>query len=321
MKFKGIYLIIIIIVIALIYYSWDNKEKKLQFENQYDLVSKYFFKNEKSLEKVDKPILWVHIKYDFNARKWDSFYSRNTLNLNQDYLYLTVRSIIEKCGDYFHVCLINDNSFYKLLPNWSLLNNKCENLAFFADPVRENMRNLGLAQLLYKYGGLIVPSSFVVNRCFSDVYNSLDENTLLVGELANTSNQKSEYYPNSKVLGCKPNCSVISEYISYLENLYLNNLTSSIEFNDLTNDWFINNNKVKLIPAYLLGAQDKYGDIVNIDRLLNNSFINLDDNRYGLYIPADELIKRTKYNWFVYLNIPEILESNTQISKYILISQ
>ena len=58
---------------------------------------------------IKKPIIWVHIPYDINARKWESFFSRNTENLNQDYLYLTLRTIIEKNSNDFHICLINEN--------------------------------------------------------------------------------------------------------------------------------------------------------------------------------------------------------------------
>ena len=40
--------------------------------------------------------------------------------LNADYLYLTIRSIINKCGDDFHVALIDDNSFKMVLDNWTI---------------------------------------------------------------------------------------------------------------------------------------------------------------------------------------------------------
>ena len=36
---------------------------------------------------------------------------------------------------------------------------------------------------------------------------------------------------------------------------------------------------------------------------------------------SDELLKRNNYNWFVYLNINEVLISETQIGNYILISK
>ena len=48
------------------------------------------------------------------------FGSRSSEELNQDYLYLTLRSIIDKCSDYFHVILIDDDSFDTLLEDWNV---------------------------------------------------------------------------------------------------------------------------------------------------------------------------------------------------------
>ena len=292
-----------------------KKETKNNEENGYNLVAKYFI-NEKSVSNIEKPIMWIHIPYDINARKWESFYSRNTLNFNQDYLYLTLRSIINKCGDNFHICLINDNSFEKLLPNWP------KNLAFSSNPIKTNMKNLGLASLLYKYGGLVVPVSFICNKCFNDIYNQIDENTIIVGEFLNKSNLSYKYYPNSKILGCKKNNPFMLKYIKYLENLYANNFTDSVSFEDLTNKWFSNNiNNLLIIKSKYLGIEDDEGNIINIDQLLNNKFIKINKNSYGIYIPSEELLNRTAYNWFVYLNINEVLNSNTQIGQFLLISQ
>ena len=66
---------------------------------ELNIVKKYLL-NENSnitleqLSSIKKPILWVHIDYALNSRKWESFGSRNNKELNQDYLYLTIRSII-----------------------------------------------------------------------------------------------------------------------------------------------------------------------------------------------------------------------------------
>ena len=72
------------------------------------------------LSSIKKPILWIHIDYALNSRKWESFGSRNNKELNQDYLYLTIRSIINKCGQDFHIVLIDDDSIPLLLENWSI---------------------------------------------------------------------------------------------------------------------------------------------------------------------------------------------------------
>ena len=40
------------------------------------------------LTKSNKPIIWIHMVRDINARNWLSFYSRNSTKLNQPYLFI-----------------------------------------------------------------------------------------------------------------------------------------------------------------------------------------------------------------------------------------
>ena len=313
---KAIYSIILILIIGFLFNLWERKQKDNKKLDSYNLVEKFFLSDTKSLATINKPIIWIHVTYDWNARRWETFGSRMNMNLNQDYLYLTLRSIIEKYGNDFHICLINDNSFEKLLPNWPI------NLAFSPEPIREGLRNIGLAQLIYNYGGIIMPVSFIAEKSPINIYESLDESKVIIGELVNRSNTSYKYSPNSKILGCKQGCYLIAEYITYLENLYANNFTNSIQFDNSVNDWFLNfKDKLVVISPELLGAKDNNGRLVDVDRLLNNSFIEFNCNRIGIYIPQDELLKRNNYNWFVYLNIEEVLNSETQIGKNILISQ
>ena len=86
-----------------------------------------------------------------------------TILINQDYIYICVKSIIDRCGDSFHVCIINDDSFEKLLPNWKI------DMTLIDEPILGYMRTLGLMKLMYKYGGLLVPYSFV---CYQDLINT-----------------------------------------------------------------------------------------------------------------------------------------------------
>ena len=41
---------------------------------------------------------------------------------------------------------------------------------------------------------------------------------------------------------------------------------------------------------------------------------------YYFDISKDELLKRNAYNWFVYLNSQQVLQSNTNLGKYLLFS-
>ena len=41
---------------------------------------------------------------------------------------------------------------------------------------------------------------------------------------------------------------------------------------------------------------------------------------YGVLIPADELLKRVKYQWFAVMSSQEILQTNMAVTKYLLLS-
>ncbi len=92
---KYILFFIVLTVIGIFYDKYKLKMETDEKYEQYDIVKKYLL-NDSSLANSDKPIIWIHITYDVNARWWPQFGSRNTKCLNQPYIYLTLRSIIEK---------------------------------------------------------------------------------------------------------------------------------------------------------------------------------------------------------------------------------
>ena len=89
-----------------------SKEDDLNKEFNANSINKYLLEQDEIL-KSSKPILWIHIPREKNARKINNLGSPNSDDLNMPYVYLTVRSIIEKCGKSFTICLIDDDSFKK----------------------------------------------------------------------------------------------------------------------------------------------------------------------------------------------------------------
>ena len=125
-------------------------------------------------------------------------------------------------------------------------------------------------------------------------------------------------------MACRRESAAMKEFSNHLENLNSTNYTSSYDFLDLANNWCeaqIKTGKVIIIPSKQLGINDDDNRLICLDRLMSNKYIKLCSSVYGLYIPQDELLKRTAYNWFVYLPMQEVLVSDTLIGKYLLISQ
>ena len=65
--------------------SYFGNKFKQAFEpsnDEYELIRKYLL-NDSPLYGFNKPKLWIHSKYELNARKWKSFQSRTSTDLNQ----------------------------------------------------------------------------------------------------------------------------------------------------------------------------------------------------------------------------------------------
>ena len=74
---------------------------------------------------------------------------------------------------------------------------------------------------------------------------------------------------------------------------------------------------MNIIDGKLIGVKSIDGSPILIEDLVEEKFLDLDNNVFGIYIPRDEILKRNNYNWFANLSTMEILESNMAISKYI----
>jgi hypothetical protein len=98
------YLFGAIVIIGVGYFSNKIKNTFENRDDEYDIIRKYLL-NDSPRYGFDRPKIWIHSKYEINARKWKDFYSRNTTDLNQPYIHLTIKSIINHCGNDFNICL------------------------------------------------------------------------------------------------------------------------------------------------------------------------------------------------------------------------
>lgn len=311
---------ILVTLIGIWYERWRKANDRREQEKTYELVKQYLL-NDSSLAASSKPLLWIHIPHEINARHWADFYSRNNTNVNKPYLYLTIKSIVDKCGDSFNICLINDDTFDKIIPGWTI------DLERTADPVKCQLRMLALSRVLYYYGGLLVPPSLLCFNNLNDAhYNALNYGAdALVGEFMDT-NVTSEdviYAPNpSLLLGCKKHSEVMKEYGEYLENLISRDYTAQWKFMGSCSSWWtkkVNAGQAALLGADVLGVETPTGPMT-AERLLGSTFYTLAPNAVALYIPEDELSKRLNYRWFERQSPEQVLRGNYLIGMYFLSS-
>ena len=317
--FKNFLIFILLTAIGILYKRYEAKYFPDEELDKYSLVRKYLLNESESM--TGKEILWIHTKHDINSRNWSSFGSRNSRKLNQPYKDLCVESIIRQCGNSFNVCLINDDSLEKLIPEWSI------QLCGLADPIKNNVRQLGLAKLLHSYGGVLIPDSTIMLRNMESIHKEkLSRNDMYVGELVNrnSSSVSHRFFPSHKLMGCRKGSKSMKELIENLEVMISENHNDVVKFEGII-DKHINKlcleGKCGLVCGKSLGVKDKENKVILVNQLLNNSPLNLCMCSLNcIVLPDDEILKRHKYNWFVRLSHRQVLGGDFQVSKFMILS-
>ena len=315
-------LFFILLTIGVFYRRYDDKLIKESKERNDDAIREYLLTDPDSLGAVSvtRPILWIPIVYTYNARKWSSFGSRSSSDLNQPYIYLVVKSIIKYCKDKFHICLVDDNSYKKLMPDWNY------DPQTTPEPVMEYARKLAVVKLLRRYGGMTVPPSFLCMKDLHGIFEQSleDKHSMFVCEEINKScSSTDEYVTGMSVMGCHQESSAMKELEVFIEKKirsdHTRNLGITGEIGSFCND-LIHMEKCSRVNAELLGVRDQNGRRVQVEELLGSSHIDFTSHVYGILIPSDDILSRTSYQWFARLSGEQVLKSNTIIGKYILVA-
>lgn len=308
-------ILIIIIVLAYLYKKYETKYLYQNYDENTD-IRKYLLGEltRDDIGRIRKPLLWIYIPHEYNTRNWLSFGSRSSYELNQPYLYLTTKSIMKHCNNDFHIILIDDNSFPKLIENWP----------YSSTPLDKNKRLFGLMNIIYTYGGLLTPISFVCFKSLIDMYyNGTRNNKMFVVENVNsTALEESKFVPCPCFMGALKNNQVLNEFIGYLKTIIETDYTFENRITGKVPDWLTSQytaGKINVVRGYEVGVMTKDEKPVLVDDLLGTSYLNIDiENSYGIWVPAEQILHRTNYQWFARMSEEQVLLSNVILGKYIL---
>jgi hypothetical protein len=314
-----IILFFILISLGILYQKYLEKQSRTTIFDDYGEIKKYLLKD-KTLDKSKKPILWVHIPYEYNSRNWLSFGSRSSFELNQPYLYLTVKTIIKCCDESFKIVLIDDGSFEKLIPNWNV------NMSLLADPMKCYIRHLALAKLIYNYGGMQVPISFLCFRDLIGLYNrGTNDDSMFVCENydINITSTNKLFYPSACFMGAKKENETVKEFIHFMERTISEDYTAETHFLGEFDKWC--NNKIskgsmRLIPGTDVGTRTVDDEPVTVDTLLGEDYIHFYGKTYGIWIPDKMILKRRHYEWFSRMSPDQIFQSQFILAKYFVLA-
>lgn len=313
-----VFIIGILLLCLFVGQKWKNLMYSDNSKDEYEMIKDYLL-NDSPLYGYNRPKIWIHSTYEINARKWKNFQSRNSTDLNQPYLYLTIQSIIRHCGNDFHVCLIDDESFTKLIPDWDI------DLISVAEPMRSQFRDIAMLQLLYHYGGFIVPNSFLCTKNLIDIYqqntntNTNNNGSWFVVENRSNSKDNVSFLPDIVFTGAIKENEHILSLITVLKSKWNGHFSQEMEFQGFKNHWLqnqIQKKQIQFVNGEYFGIKKKSGKPILLDDLMEEAFLDVDMTKiYGIYIPKDELLKRPKYQWFAILPYEDVLNSNIILSK------
>lgn len=309
----------ILVILGILYRRFEDKNMMEENENNYEAIQNYLL-DRSTLEKSKKPILWIHVPYEYNSRNWLSFGSRSSFDLNQPYLYLTVKSIIKQCDKSFTICIIDDNSLSKLIPGWSI------NMTTISDPILSNMRTLGLMKLIHTYGGMLCPISFLCMKDLIGLYaKGIRNDKMFFCETVNRNVTSTNYdfYPNIHFCGAPKENVTVSKLIDFIQRTMSKDYTAESEFLGNFNRWAntrIQNGEINKISGVDIGVKTVDDTPILVEDLMSQEYLYIYPQTYGILIPSDEILSRLKYEWFARLSHKQVLQSNTIIGNYLLLS-
>jgi hypothetical protein len=292
----------IAIVSVLLYKQYQRSETDFDAREQYRFAQEYFIGDDNIHAR--KPYLWIHAQGELNARSWESFGSRSSTKLNQPYLYFTIKSIADRCKESFNVFLIDDASFAKLVPGWSV------KMDLLPSPLKERYRQFGLTSLLYEFGGVTVPASTLCLHDMQSLFKaSLQKSDAFTVETAVD-------HPDPKFMGSAKKGDGIKKFRDMQGALLKKDLTAETDFMRTLATWCKANTHV--VCGRNVGARKVCGSPVDLSELLGKNEVAFADFMCCLYLPADEILKRPKYAWFARMAVDQITMSDLMIAKYTL---
>ena len=311
--------ILLILGMLVIYEKFSRHSSRLSESKFY----KQYLVTHDDLSGIDvnKPMLWIHVTHDQNARWWRSFYSRNSSFLNQPYQFLTMNSVINKNKNDFNVAVIDDDAFASLLPGWS------HDLSAMADPIRSHIRQVALTKVLAQYGGMLVPSSFACSKPLIEFYRiALGNKDMFVCENQTRSviSSTNVFYPDIGFMGCVPKSPSMMKLNDFVVRNASRSYTDEPEFSGEISRFCASMAKVgdsSIVDGQYVGIKKADSSPVSLEDLFGTDNVKLHNACFGIWLPQRKILDRLKYGYFVRMSSEQIMKSNEFICRAIQASR
>jgi hypothetical protein len=188
------------------------------------------------------------------------------------------------------------------------------------------VRQLAMAKLIYTYGGMNVPISFLCFRDLISLYNrGTNDDTMFVCENydSNITSTTKLFYPSACFMGAKKENETVKEFINFMERTISDDYTAQTKFLGEFDRWCdkkITKGKMRLIPGTDVGTRTVDDEPVTVETLLGEDYIHFYGKMYGIWIPDKMILKRRHYEWFARSSPEQIFESQFILAKYMVLA-
>jgi hypothetical protein len=138
--------------------------------------------------------------------------------------------------------------------------------------------------------------------------------------LARQGERRLAFLPDTRIMGANKNDPIIKEYIQYLkEKIQTPHFSADRDLLGEDSYWCLDQveaGKMNLVGGEIVGSKTKDKKPVLIENLLEEEYLNMSKECVGIAIPDEEVLLRTKYQWFATMDSRQILDSNFILSKY-----
>jgi hypothetical protein len=296
-----VYLILFIVLFLFLNYNYYKQKKRnlLEERKKEELNMEDFFYSPDVLTRSKRRKIWIYIPLEKNCRQWESFGSRSSTFLNLSIIHLCVKSIIDWCSQSYDIIIFTDQDISDILKS------KLD-LSTFSGDVLEKQRELYILEILYEYGGVLLPPTLymrnnlkhqdVIDRWFvCDAFNVHHESF-------------AKHLPSTMITGAPPKDPQLRGYIQYLEQ------DRKVEFSEN----YLKKYNIFVLDGSIFGIKNKEKKSITLDDLMSNKKLNLPEYNVGLYMPYRELLERNLYKWYCKMSQEQVLDTHCAFSYYML---
>ena len=163
-------------------------------------------------------------------------------------------------------------------------------------------------------------------KCISIYYRFLFES---VDRHVNTFLDKSRPYtpfsPNVHFMGTPKRNESVREYAEFLKSkIHLMHSNEEERFQGISSQWWsreIEQNKAYMVDGIYVGIKSIQGKPILLEHMMEDHPLDICPVKtLGILIPMNDVLKRTKYQWFAVMNMTDVLKTNTSLAKYMQLS-